>query len=476
VKVSVELPSGSRLEETERQLADLADQLQGIPGVVNTFSTAGGGVKEEVHKGEILVNLVPIKQRAYSQTQLKEHLRTSLRVLPGTILAVLDASGAAGGGGRPQAIQFNLRSSDWNALIAAAEKTRDAMKANPIFVDVDMSYRAGKPQVDVVVDRDRAAALGIAAAPLGQSLRVLLGRDKVADFRKDGVSSEIHVALPDDVLADPMALGAVQLRSPSGALVELRNLASLKPGEGAGEIEHQSQVRQITLLADLHGASLSVGMRTIEQFASANLPASVKTGFDGGGGEMAGALRSFGLAILLGVILLYIILAAQFESLLHPFTIMMALPFSVIGALGGLALARQDMSIFAMIGMIMLMGLVTKNGILLVEFTNQLRKDGRTTREALLEAGPVRMRPIVMTTVAMIAGMIPVALARGDGAETRVPMAVAIIGGLVTSTLLTLGVVPVVYSVLDGASQRFRQLFGKRNIETVRVEAVAPAE
>jgi HAE1 family hydrophobic/amphiphilic exporter-1 len=161
------------------------------------------------------------------------------------------------------------------------------------------------------------------------------------------------------------------------------------------------------------------------------------------------------------------ILAAQFGSLMDPITIMMSLPFAVIGALGGLLLSGQYMSMFAMIGMIMLMGLVVKNGILLVDFTNQLKEKGRSTKEALLEAGPIRLRPILMTTIAMIAGMVPVALARGDGAETRVPMAIAIIGGLTTSTVLTLGVVPVFYSLMDGLRRR---ISGKR-----KPEPAAPA-
>jgi len=176
--------------------------------------------------------------------------------------------------------------------------------------------------------------------------------------------------------------------------------------------------------------------------------------FEGQARELGTAGKAFGLALLLGIVLVYIILAAQFESLVHPFTIMMSLPFAIIGGIAGLLLARQYMSMMAMIGFIMLMGLVTKNGILLVEFTNQLRHAGKSTREALLEAGQVRLRPILMTTIAMIAGMIPVALARGDGAETRVPMAVAIIGGLITSTVLTLGIVPVVYSLLDDLRSR----------------------
>jgi len=362
----------------------------------------------------------------------------------------MDVANMGGAGSNSQAIQFELRGTDWGALVQAAEKTEAFMKSNPIFVDVDMSYRAGKPQLDVVVDRDRAASLGIAAAPLGQSLRVLLGRDKIGDFREEGQTSDIIVKLPDSVLSDPLALGAVQVRAPNGTLVELRNVAKLVAGTSAGQIDHGYQVRQITMLADLKpGSSLSEGMAVLEDFAKVELPPSVASGFTGMGGELATALGGFVSAMIMGVILLYIILAAQFESLVFPLSIMFALPLAVIGALGGLFLAGQDMSIFAMIGMIMLFGLVAKNGILLIEFTNQLREQGRGVHEALLEAGPIRLRPILMTTVAMIAGMIPVALAKGDGAETRVPMAVAIIGGLITSTILTLGIVPVVYSLLD---------------------------
>jgi HAE1 family hydrophobic/amphiphilic exporter-1 len=196
-------------------------------------------------------------------------------------------------------------------------------------------------------------------------------------------------------------------------------------------------------------------MAFLDGFARKELPPGIRFDFEGQGRELKTAGRAFGLALLLGIVLVYIILAAQFESLIHPFTIMMSLPFAVIGGIAGLLLAQQYLSMMAMIGFIMLMGLVTKNGILLVEFTNQLRQAGKSTLEALLEAGPIRLRPILMTTVAMIAGMIPVALARGDGAETRVPMAVAIIGGLITSTVLTLGIVPVVYSLLDDLRSKF---------------------
>ena len=453
-KVTLELPSGTPLLETERQVDDLAAQIRMVPGVRQTFTTVGGGALEEVNKGEIVVDLVELKDRAYGQQDFKQYLRQTLRATPNAIISAQDYNPMAGGGNRSQLVQFNLRSTDWNALLAAVDKTKAAMLKNPGLVDVDSTWRGGKPQLDVVVDQERAASLGIPAAALGQNVRALMGGDKVADFHEGNDSYDIKVRLPPAFLADPAAIGAIPVRAASGQLVELRAIADVRPTLGPSQIEHQAQIRQVTLLADLRNYPLGEAMKYLSGFAAKELPKSVTYDFEGQGREMGKMAIAFVTALLLGIILVYIILAAQFESLVHPFTIMMSLPFAVIGGIGGLLIAQQYMSMMAMIGFIMLMGLVTKNGILLVEFTNQLKEQGKSTRDALLEAGPVRLRPILMTSVAMIAGMIPVALARGDGAETRVPMAVAIIGGLITSTVLTLGIVPVVYSLLDGARTR----------------------
>jgi hydrophobic/amphiphilic exporter-1 (mainly G- bacteria), HAE1 family len=454
VKVTLELPSGTTLAETQRQLDDLSAQIRMVPGVRETFTVAGGGALEEVNKGEVTVDLVPLAARTYGQQDFKQFLRQSLRVSPAAKIAAQDFTPISGGGSRPQMVQFNVRATEFSVLLDAVEKVRQAMLRNPGFADVDTTWRGGKPQLDVEVDRERAASVGLAAAVLGQNVRALMGGDKVADFHEGGDSYDIKVKLPAAVLADPAALGAVAVRAPGGQLVELRSVATVRPAVGPSQIEHQAQMRQVTLLADLRNYPLGDAMAYLGQVARKELPAGVQTDFEGQGRELGRTAREFLLALGLGIVLIYIILAAQFESLVHPFTIMMSLPFAVIGGVGGLLLANQYMSMIAMIGFIMLMGLVTKNGILLVEFTNQLRAAGRTTREALQEAGPIRLRPILMTSVAMIAGMIPVALARGDGAETRVPMAVAIIGGLVTSTALTLGIVPVVYSLLDDLRNR----------------------
>jgi HAE1 family hydrophobic/amphiphilic exporter-1 len=455
VKVTLELPAGTSIVETERQLDDIVHQIRGIPGVRHTYATAGGGALEEVNKGEIIVDMVPLAARSYGQQDLKQYLRQSLHATPSAVITAQDYNAMAGGGNRAQLVQFNLRSTDWNALLAAVEKTRAHMLKNPGLADVDSTLRPGKPQLDIVVDRERAAALGIPAAVLGANVRALMGGDKVADFHEGGDTYAIKVRLPPAILADPVAVGAVPVRTPSGQLVELRAIAEVKPTLGPAQIDHQAQIRQVTMLADLRDYSLGEAMKYLGDFAAKELPSSVITDFEGQGRELVKMARAFFLALVLGIVLVYIILAAQFESLIHPFTIMMSLPFAVIGGIAGLLIANQFLSMMAMIGFIMLMGLVTKNGILLVEFTNQLKEQGRSTKEALLEAGPIRLRPILMTSVAMIAGMIPVALARGDGAETRVPMAVTIIGGLVTSTVLTLGIVPVVYSIIDGIRNRF---------------------
>ncbi len=325
VKATLELPSGTSLEETQRQLDDIAAQIARAPGVTDLFAVTGGGAREEVNKGEITVNFVPVAERRYGQAQLKDYLRQTVRVSAAAQFAVQDFSPVAGGGNRPQLVQFNIRSTDPKALLESVEKARAAMKKNPGFVDVDTTWRSGKPQLDVQVDRERAASLGIPAALLGQNIRALMGGDKVADFHEGGDTYDIKVRLPPSVLADPVALGAVPVRSPTGQLVELRSIATIEPALGPSQIEHQAQMRQVTLLADLHNYSLGEAMAYMRDVARKEFPATVTTDFEGQGRELGTAARSFLLALALGVVLVYIILAAQFESLVHPFTIMMSL-------------------------------------------------------------------------------------------------------------------------------------------------------
>lgn len=460
-QVVAELPVGTPLERTELEVAKLTEQLRQIPGVTDIYESVGGGQQELVNKAEITVNLVNVKQRKYNQQQIQQYVRDTLVTPPDMILSVSDFSPFAGAKSQP--VQFSLRGSDWAAVQASAEKVMAAMRAHGGFVDVDSTYRGGKPQIDVTLDRERAAQLGVPAGLVAGTLRAFLGGDEVTTFRDKGETYSVRLALPDSVRADPEAMGALTVRGAGGALVELRNVTLQTPGEGPSQIERKSRQREILILANLRqGVSLGEAMTFLNDFAAKELPPTVMAGFDGNAKELAKTGIAFLTALLLGLVLVYMILAAQFESLLDPIVIMASLPFAIIGAIGSLLITGEMLSMFAMIGVIMLMGLVVKNGILLVEFAVQLKhEEGKNTFDALVEAGRVRLRPILMTTIAMIAGMVPVALARGDGAETRVGMAVVIIGGLITSTVLTLGVVPVVYSLADGLRERFT---GKRAV------------
>ncbi|MCP3098248.1 efflux RND transporter permease subunit [Myxococcus sp. K15C18031901] len=457
VRVTLELPVGSTLEDTEREMAQVAAQARTLEGVKETFSTAGGGTLEEVHKGEVQVNLVPRKERSFDQETFKVRLREALGQHPGVLLSVQDTS-STGGGGRTQQVQYVLQGSDWDQVVTSSEKLLTAMRSNPGFTDIDSTFRSGKPQFDVRVDRERAAQVGVPAAQVGTALRAYLGRDEFMKYREGGETYDVKLRLPDATLASEEALGQLTVRTSNGQLVELRSVADIVPSEGPVQIDRQNQRRQITLLANLApGYTLGEGMGYLTAQAQQDLPKGVVGTFSGNAKEMGKTASAFGMALGLGILLLYMILASQFGSYIHPFTIMLSLPFAFIGAIAALLLSGHALSMIALIGVIMLMGLVVKNGILLVDFTQQLRDAGKSARDALLQAAPVRLRPILMTTIAMVAGMVPVALAQGDGAETRVPMALVIIGGLVSSTVLTLVVVPVVYSLLDGLSARFQR-------------------
>jgi HAE1 family hydrophobic/amphiphilic exporter-1 len=226
-------------------------------------------------------------------------------------------------------------------------------------------------------------------------------------------------------------------------------VVTVSAGAGPSQIERQARQRQITVLAGLEGLPLGEASKAVEAAAKKTIPAELVTGFVGMADTMGESFKYMGIALFLAIVLVYMILAAQFDSFVQPFTIMLSLPLSVVGAFGGLYLTGKTLNIFSMIGVIMLMGLVTKNAILLVDFANQLRSEGLSVYDALVKAGTIRLRPIAMTTAAMILGMMPVALAISEGGDVRAPMAICVIGGLITSTLLTLIVVPVAYSLTE---------------------------
>jgi HAE1 family hydrophobic/amphiphilic exporter-1 len=457
--VKIELPTGSALAVNESFTESIATKIRAIKGVKDTLVTIGGTSQSEINRSEIQVNLVPKQKRAFTQLQVMDYVRKEFPkwISPRELNFAVEPLQMVGGGNsafRSAILQFNVRGRDYTEISKATDELVAWMKTQPGFVDVDVSYRGGKPEVAINIDRDRAADLGVPVAAIASTVRSLMANDKVTEITADGQRWDVRLKL-DEVFRQKAAdLLAFKIRSTTGQLVSMSSLVSIADGTGPAKIDRQNRQRQITVYANLNGKALGQAVTETEAVAKSKVPATMTTDWAGMGDIMR---ESFGYlfgALLLAIIIVYLVLAAQFESFLHPFTIMLSLPLSMVGALGAIAIAHQPINIMTMIGIILLMGLVTKNAILLVDYTNTLRRQGKGRRDALLAAGPVRLRPILMTTGAMIFGMLPVAAGLSEGGEMRAPMAIAVIGGLITSTMLTLVVIPVAYDLIDRFAER----------------------
>jgi hydrophobic/amphiphilic exporter-1 (mainly G- bacteria), HAE1 family len=464
--VTVEVPTGSSLDTTRGFVEAVGlDLREHAPGVTDTFITVGGGAQGQVNQGQIQVLMTRAATRPFHQEDLMAWVRERYQDLEQVTLTVVPVNDMGGDSGfRSQAIQYNVRGADLAEVTRAAQALADELRALDGFVDVDTTARGGKPELSVEIDRARAADLGVPVAAIATTIRALIAGDKVTEL-KDGLDIyDVTVELSDADKARFASLDNIQVRSVTGQLVDLASVVNVKPTTGPSQIERQARQRQVTVLANLEGLALGEATALVEAAAARVVPPELTSDWAGMAEIMEESFGYMGLALMLAIIFVYMLLAAQFNSFVHPFTIMLALPLSVVGAFGALFATGMTLNIFSMIGVIMLMGLVTKNGILLVDYTNTLRRRGLGVREALLEAGPVRLRPILMTTGAMVFGMLPVALAISEGGEVRAPMAVTVIGGLITSTLLTLVVVPVVYSLLDGLTTSRPMRFLRRLI------------
>jgi hydrophobic/amphiphilic exporter-1 (mainly G- bacteria), HAE1 family len=450
--VRVELPTGTSLEATTAFVEAVAKDVRDhAPGVEGTFVTIGAGSQGQVNVGEIQAVMSPAKGRPFHQIDAMAWVRERFSDVKQATISVnlIDAVGG-GGGWRTQPIQLNIRGKDMDELISVSEKMIAELGKIPGLVDLDVTHRGGKPELDFEIDRDRAAELGVPVAAIATTLRALVAGDKVTDMKEGLDLYDVRLQLTEEDKSSLERLDNLLVRSTTGQLIPISNVVRAIEGTGPSQIERQARQRQITVLAGLD-KSLPLGeaKKHVDEVAARVIPPHLTSDYAGMADIMTESFGYMGIALMLAIVIVYMILAAQFDSFVHPLTIMLSLPLSVVGAFGGLFLSGMTLNIFSMIGVIMLMGLVTKNAILLVDFTNHLKERGLSTHDALLEAGPIRLRPILMTTFAMIFGMLPVALALGEGGEVRAPMAVTVIGGLITSTLLTLVVVPVVYALVD---------------------------
>ncbi len=454
--VAFETPVGSSLDYTRSKGLELARYLKTRTEVDYTYLTIGGEAhNKEVNRGTVFVKMVPRNKRALSQQQFETDIRKTLPRFTGSDARILQG-GAVGGSAAP--IVINLNGPDLKTLQRLSDETLASLRDVPGLVELKSSLEGRKPEVLVDVNRDLAAQIGLSVAQVGATLRPVLSGEKAGDWEDpNGLSHDVVVRMaPEyresraDLLRTPVATSQVDPRTGAGVMVPLSQVASLRADGAPAQIDRQKLERVATIEGNYQGRPLTDVTRDIQaRLANVVLPAGYAFDFGGEQADFVETVGYMGESLSIAVIFLYIILASQFGSFLTPLAIMLSLPLSLVGVMGALALTRGSLNIMSMIGIIMLMGLVTKNAILLVDFVNQAREKGRSREEALVDAGELRLRPIIMTTLAMIFGMLPTALALGAGAEFRAPMAHAVIGGLITSTLLTLVVVPVVYTYLD---------------------------
>jgi HAE1 family hydrophobic/amphiphilic exporter-1 len=473
-QVSYKASPGISVDRSVEIAQEIEQEIRRNPAVAYTYVTIGGTAGKPINEGSIFIRLNPRKTRAH-YTVLKTEVRQAIARFR-TVRTSIEEAGKEGGEVKP--IQVSVRGPDPAQLTRLSEELMRQTREVPGAADVDTSEEAPQPEVRIAVNRTAAGDLGLDLGTVASTMRGLVAGEVVSQFEDaDGDSYDVRLRVERSDRARAGDLLGLDLPAQGGrALVPASQVASLETGAAPSKIRRRDLMREIRISASTEGRSLGEVIGDIKKRAmTLRLPAGAGIDYTGDSEQM---VESFGYvmqSLALAVVLIYAILASQFRSFLQPFAIMLSLPLSLLGVAGLLYLARDTLNIMSMIGVILLMGLVTKNAILVVDFANVQRREGRTRQEALIVAARVRLRPILMTTLAMIFGMLPLAFEIGAGAEFRAPMARAVIGGLITSTLLTLIVVPVVYTFLDDAGRRAARWWTPKKPEPVQESATAPA-
>ena len=455
-EVSVTTPEGFSLERTNTLFRELEAKLRELPGVVHLFTTVGQtntgrAVKGQgdVTRGTVYVRLLDLSERKFTQFDVQQKARDLMVNYPDLRVSVNDVS-AFQGGNRPQIFQVNLSGPDLTQLEVYSNGLLEGLKKAGGLTDLDTTLSLRKPEVQVAVDREAASDLGIPVGTVADTLRILVGGLVVSSFKEKGEQYDVWLRAKAEDRGRAADLYDLTIPSPKVGLVKLSSLARLSEASGPNEIQRLNRQRIVTVLANPETISLGQATNLSNKIIDdLKLPKDYSIAFTGQAKTLAETGYYFLVAFVLSITFMYLILAAQFESWTQPVSILMALPVTIPFGLLSLVLFRTPMDIYAMFGLFMLVGIVKKNGILQVDATNQLRAKGMARREAILEANHTRLRPILMTTVMLVAAMVPIALGRGPGAGARASMAKVIIGGQMLSLILALIVTPVFYALLD---------------------------
>ena len=477
IKVKFETPVNANLDYTQQKAAQVNAVLQSFPEVTNTYATVNAMSYSGNNRVQVNVSLVPKDERTRGLDALNRAMREQLQQVGGIkVTSVAAAAMAVSGGLKP--IMISIKGNDLTELQRLSNEFMQKLSNVNGLVDLESTLKQPKSMVNVTINREAANDAGLSIGQIGQALRPLLAGDNVSTFKDDnGNNIDVNVRLNDDNRQTISQLQSMYLSSSrmdqngQPMLVPLSQVANFSETLGAPQINRRSLFREVVVQANTDGRPAGdIGADITKIQNEMKLPPGYSFAVQGSNKDMAESIGYATTALGLAIVFIYMLLGSQFNSFLYPVAIMASLPLSLIGVFFALFLFGSSLNMFSIIGIIMLMGLVCKNAILLIDFIKESLSNGLSRNEAIMLAGQTRLRPILMTTAAMVMGMVPLALGIGEGSEQQAPMAHAIIGGVITSTLLTLIVVPVIYTYLDDGKQRFLRLFAKKKAEPPAIE------
>jgi multidrug efflux pump subunit AcrB len=463
--VRLQTAVGSDLSESDRIFQRAETFLQKQPGVERVFGVIGGFGGGQVNTGIIFVTMVPPDERKLSQQEFAGLVRKEFNSYPGVRAVVQDLSQQGFTAQRGFPVEFSVRGPEWEKLVEHSTGMREKLTASGLVTDVDTDYQVGMPELRIVPDRDRAADLGVSVEDVATTVNALVGGVRSGKYSTGGRRIDIRTRLLADQRSRPEDLTQLRVRTRSGDLVPLSALIKEEERPALQSVTRRDRERAISIFANVApGHSQDEALAFVETLGK-DLPPGYRAVLGGSSVAFRESMGQLMFALILGLLVAYMVLASQFNSFLHPVTVLSIIPLSIAGAAFALLLTGKTLNIFSMIGLLLLLGIAKKNSIILVDYAVQAQNDGLNARDAMLKAGPIRLRPIMMTSAATMMAAVPPALALGPGSETRGPMAIAIIGGIIVSTMLSLVVVPAFFVVADRMKTKMGELMHRRRFD-----------
>ena len=463
--VRLQTAVGSNIQESDRVFRRAEEFLMKQPETERVFGVIGGFGGGQVNTGVIFVTMKPPKEREVTQQEFAGRIRKTFNGFPGVRANVQDLSQQGFTASRGFPVEFSVRGPEWEKLVEISTQMREKLNASGFVTDVDTDYQVGMPELRIVPDRDRCADLGVSVEEVATSINALVGGVRSGKYSSGGRRIDIRTRLLADQRMRPEDLSRLRVKTKSGELVPLSSLVKEDERPALQSVTRRDRERAISIFANVApGKSQDQALAYVESI-SKGLPSGYRAVLGGSSVAFRESMGQLMFALVLGLIVAYMVLASQFNSFLHPVTVLSIIPLSVAGAAFALLVTGKTLNIFSMIGLLLLIGIAKKNSIILVDYAVQKQREGATALDAMLQAGPVRLRPILMTSIATLMAAVPPALQLGPGSETRGPMAVAVIGGLIVSTALSLLVVPAFFVVADRAKTGLSGLLARRHEE-----------